>query len=324
MKIWGSEGKVLLQIIHFFFALGGVLSPLYTEPFLAKRFMDNGTATDNFTTGNSSQFYYLNGPQTTNVRHAFLVSGIFMVITSIPFIVSIIKPPSQIIRNHLEQNINIGMTYRELPCCLHLFVLTIICIIFLLYCCVELTFASFLMSFLINEYDSMTKAESVHIITVYWVSFAASRFLMIFVSKLLSAIRLLFLCLFFMIVAYTGFMISALFEVIPAIVVFTAMTGFGMSGVFAGGFSWAEAELIKVTARVSSSITITASTGKIFIPLILGFLMEEASNMWFCYILLGQTVFLCLLFMFLLLFNRLYLNTVYGSMTLMEQNIVLS
>ncbi|BFY98860.1 hypothetical protein BsWGS_01900 [Bradybaena similaris] len=322
MKIWGSDGKVLMQILHFFFALGAVLSPLYTEPFLAKRIMKNETDADNFTIGNASHLHTENGPQTTNVQYAYLVSGVFMIIASIPFVVLFIKQRSQDTQLHQEQNINIKITYRELPCCLHLFVLTSVCTFILLQSCVELTFSVFLMPFLINEYDSMTKAASVYIVSVFWVSFATSRFLMIFVSKLLSCARLLSLCLLLMMVAFTGFIISAIFEVIPAVVVFTALAGLGMSAVYPAAFSWAEAELLKVTARVAASITVTSATGKFFIPLILGFLMEEVSNMWFCYLLLGQAVLVCFIFIFLLLFNRLFINKVYGSTTLIENNIV--
>ncbi|CAG5123773.1 unnamed protein product [Candidula unifasciata] len=321
MKMWRSEGNVLMQIIHFSFAFGGVLAPLYTEPFLAQRMMENETSTRNVTVGNSSQLEHVSIPQTTDVKHAYLISGILMVLASIPFGILFIKHRSFKLQSSPKQTANVKITYRQLPCCLHVLIITTVCGILMVYCCVELTFASYLMPFLINEYDSMTKSESVYLMTVFWISFAISRFIMIFASKVLASVQLLSLCLLLMIIACVGFMISAMYQVVPAIAVFTALAGLGMSGVFPAAFSWAETELLKVTARVSSSISISASSGKIFIPLIMGFLMEKVSNMWFCYILICQTAIVCLLFIFLLMFNRLYINRVYGTVTLLEQNV---
>ncbi|XP_059171571.1 sodium-dependent glucose transporter 1-like [Physella acuta] len=44
MHIWGSDNQPLLQAVHFTFALGGVLTPLFTEPFLAEKETGNSTS----------------------------------------------------------------------------------------------------------------------------------------------------------------------------------------------------------------------------------------------------------------------------------------
>lgn len=51
-------------------------------------------------------------------------------------------------------------------------------------------------------------------------------------------------------------------------------------------------------------------------PLVLGYLMEEFSNMWFCYLLVGETFFLAALFLFILFFNRHFVNKRYGCLGL--------
>ncbi|CAG5123772.1 unnamed protein product [Candidula unifasciata] len=318
MSIWGSEGNVLMQILQFSFAFGGVLAPLYTEPFLAKRKIQNETDTDNVTTGNLSDLYLLPDSRSTDVHYAYLITGLFMICASIPFLVLFFKQRSPNTQSIGKQNDNTIVTYRKLPLCLHIFILMTICLFFLLYCCIETSFSSFLMAFLINEFESMTKSEGVYITTIYWMSFAISRFIMIFISKLLSSVQLLSLCILLMSVAFVGFFISVVFEVVVAVGVFTALAGLGMSGVYAAGFSWTETELLKVTSRVSASIGIIAAIGSIVIPLIIGFLMDEVSNMWFCYLLLGQTVVMFLIFIFLFFFIRRFIIIVYGPMSLLE------
>ena len=37
VSIWDEEGRPYMQAAHFSFAFGGILSPLVTEPFLAKK-----------------------------------------------------------------------------------------------------------------------------------------------------------------------------------------------------------------------------------------------------------------------------------------------
>jgi hypothetical protein len=34
VRIWGKEGEMAMQFLHFNFAFGGVIGPLVTEPFL--------------------------------------------------------------------------------------------------------------------------------------------------------------------------------------------------------------------------------------------------------------------------------------------------
>ena len=37
VSIWDEEGRPYMQFVHFCFAFGGILSPLMSEPFFAKK-----------------------------------------------------------------------------------------------------------------------------------------------------------------------------------------------------------------------------------------------------------------------------------------------
>ncbi|XP_059171572.1 sodium-dependent glucose transporter 1-like [Physella acuta] len=169
------------------------------------------------------------------------------------------------------------------------------------------------MTFVVSEYDEVSKSKGAYITTFFWASFAVGRFLGIFVSKYVIAVKLISLYIFLMVVGFSGFTISAFVAQIDAITVFSCVAGISMSALYPAGLTWAESELLKVTAWVSSFTLIASAIGMMINPLIIGYLMEEVSNMWFCYVLLSQTLLLCCIFLFLLLFNRCYLNKVYGK-----------
>lgn len=325
MKIWGSEGRSLLQVIHFNFALGGVIVPLFTEPFLAPKEMKNSTEAQVFNmtssdpslniSSNLTMSLYNNSttgllPRTTNVHFAFLIGGILSLLISVPFIImSFTEKKSKSSSGAYIQSVH----DRKLPFPLYVCLILVLCFFYLVYCCVEDTFASFLMTFVVTEYYSVSKSDGAYITTFYWASFAAGRFLSIFVLKYLTAVKVVFIYTLFMIVAYGGFTISAYFGHIDMIKVFSCMAGLSMSAVFAAGFSWMEAELLKVTGWVSSFILIGSSIGMMINPLIIGYLMKNVSNMWFCYILLTESLLLCCVFLFLLSLNRCYINKRFGT-----------
>uniref|UniRef100_A0A2C9LKI7 Major facilitator superfamily (MFS) profile domain-containing protein n=1 Tax=Biomphalaria glabrata TaxID=6526 RepID=A0A2C9LKI7_BIOGL len=348
MSIWGSEAQALLQVIHFTFAFGGVITPLFTEPFLTPKdvkmanlsnylnvtghnlsinlssFNEGTNSTllpsefnkyTDFNLTNSSEIFLDNISaelkyRTTKVHYAFLIAGCIAIMTSIPFFIMIFydnksKTP------HDENYIQVPS--RKLPLHLHIFLIITLCFFFLVYCCVEDTFASFLMTFLVKEYEEVSKSKGAYITTFYWASFALGRFLCIFVCKFLIAVKVITLYTILMVFAYSGFTICATYGLIDGLTVFAGMAGISMAPVFASGFNWAGSELLQVTGWISSFILIGSSIGMMINPLIIGNLMERLSNMWFCYVLLSQTFLLCGVFVFLLSLNRLYINKVYGT-----------
>ncbi|CAG5134955.1 unnamed protein product [Candidula unifasciata] len=340
MRIWGNEGQGLMQFLHFAFAFGGVISPLYSAPFLAQKATEHENST--IQSGNSSiaelvigNFSILNdssivttlgsdvvtngtgdltivGNQETNVHIAFIITGIFSVLSGLPFLIFCLS--DKISKKAAKSATEAKITQRKLPKPMFVFILFTLCLFYILYCCVEDTFASFLMTFLVREYTDVTKVEGAHITAIYWASFATSRFLMIFVAKFLSAVRLLYLCCTLMVIAFSSFIISAVAGNILALTVFAALAGLSMSAVFPAGFLFTETELLRVTAPISSCILVSASVGTMVNPLVLGYLMEEFSNMWFCYLLVGETLIVGAIFLFLLNFNRHFVNKRYGRL----------
>ena len=98
-RTWGSNGRMLLQTIHFGFAFGGIISPLATAPFLApdiQPITDHNTSLyySNHSTvvSNSSQekyyvhkslFLYEIAVQTLHSLFNISIHGIFVCISDV-------------------------------------------------------------------------------------------------------------------------------------------------------------------------------------------------------------------------------------------------
>ncbi|XP_035826610.1 sodium-dependent glucose transporter 1-like [Aplysia californica] len=222
MRLWGNEGRSLMQIIHLLFALGAFTSPLITRPFLAQRERLDDT---------------------------------------------------------LHKN-NSGLPENETS---H----------------VEDTFGSFLMTFVVREFKDLSKSQGAYITAIYWASFACSRFLMIFLARILSPTHILTLCGCVNFLSFSCFTISVHLRAITGVTVLAAFAGLGMSALFPSGLSWCESKLLPVTPRLASGIFFASSIGTMTNPLLIGYLMEEVSNIWFCYVLLVQVSALGVVFTFL-------------------------
>ncbi|CAG5130098.1 unnamed protein product, partial [Candidula unifasciata] len=314
MHIWGTEGQGLLQFAHFSFAIGGMISPAFSAPFLAEK--ENQTAlgsflnvtlgsTANETRDNSSTLHPI-----TDVQYAYFISGSILSLTAIPFLVMLFfcKQSASLQPKHVE-----GSAQRNIPVCMQMFLVAIICAYYMTYVCIENTFSSFLESFVVTQYDEVSEEDGAYITTFYWAAFAVGRFSAIFVSDWLIAVRLLYFQFCLMAVAFGGFLASSLYGQLDAMKAFTCLIGLALSSVYPAGISWIEAEVMTVTGRIAGVILVGSSIGSTANPYIMGYLMEEQSNFWFCYFLMGSVVLTILLFLFLLLFNRFYVNLKYGK-----------
>ena len=319
--IWGKEGEMAMQSIHFAYSFGGVISPLTTEPFLTPNPEDNmnsttvslsntsTTQTANWTekstsTNNSTAEL----PLTTNVHYAFIISGGLSLLVCIPLTVQLFSDRSQ----KRRQNEKDEKTVKQpLPKALFLFVLLSLCLMYVLYSAVEDTFEGYLTTFVVKQLH-WSKSEGAQVSSVFWAAIALGRFLCIFAVHLLNPVRLLLVSCLALLLSMIAFLIMAHYAVYLGIWVFTAVNGIAMAAIFPTAFTWMEQELLRVTGRVASCILIGSSTGTMTNPIMLGFLMQQLTPMWFCYLLLGESALCLSMFLFLLALSRLYIRKHYA------------
>ena len=350
MKLWGNEGRPLMQLIHFSFSLGGLLSPLYTEPFLAtpsSLHQDNSTAGENWTvtqylddTGESEIFmddfesssnsnvtlfnttvfrnwtFDENVLQSdTSIHWAYLITSILTFLVSIPFLYVYFRfrdsKTSRTPGHHKHTETEI---FRKLPKPMHLFIVTSLCCFGFFYMCLEDTLMSFLMAFSVQAFSSMTKSQGAYTTAMFWGASAGARFLAIFISRCLSPVRMLYTCAVIVSLSFVGITLSTVFDSTIGLSVCVSTSGLGLAAVFASNFLWIESEVVQVTGALSSGIFVFGSVGKMLNPVLISFLMEEVSIMWYCYMLLIYFVAICSVFGSILLVNRFYLNSRFGHL----------
>lgn len=316
-----------MQFIHFLFALGGVVGPLATEPFLTPNPEDNldstVTATPDF---DSSAASPLNStvtwetanitdnsttvtlPLTTDVHYAYLISGSIILLIVIPHIVQVFTERAQKKRQtHVDEK---KENKQPLPPALFLFVQFTLCVFYFVYCCVEDTFASYLSTFVVKQLH-WSKSAGAQVTSVFWASFATGRFLSIFAVHAMSSVKLLLFSCLSLVTSMLAFLLFSYYGIGTGIWVCSVFVGVSMAATFPTGFTWMEEELVRVTGRVASSILIASSSGTMVNPIILGYLMQQLTPMWFSYLLLAQSVLSLGVFLFLLALSRLYLQKHY-------------
>jgi len=217
LHIWGKEGDVAMQFIQFAYALGGVLGPLATEPFLTPNpeddldlspttssdFNDSSLVTVN-TTNNFTNGTLPLSSLTTIVHYAYMISGITVFLVCIPLTVQVFTDRSQKRRQSVsDQKVS---KKQPLPLGLFLLVQSTLCFFNFLYCSTEDTFAAYLTAYVVKGLH-WTKTDGAQITSLFWTAFACARFTGIFVVRYLSPVKLLFLCCTSMSLSLLAFLI---------------------------------------------------------------------------------------------------------------------
>ena len=310
-----------MQFVHFAYSVGGVIGPLATEPFLTPNPEDNMSITTvsplnisiTWTSNWTTEFDPANNsttkvPLTSNVHYAFMICGGLTLLVCIPLTVQLFSDRSHKRRQTEKDKKSVK---QPLPLTLFLCVQFALCLFYFVYCAVEDTFAAYLTTFVVTQLR-WTKSEGAQVTSVFWATFASSRFLGIFAVRVLSSVKLLFVSCLVLLLFMLAFCLLSNHAVYLGVWVFTALNGIAMAAIFPSGFTWMEEELVRVTGRVASSILIACSAGSMVDPIVLGYLMQQETPMWFCYLLLGQSALCFAMFLFLLALSRLYIQKHYN------------
>ncbi|XP_055957637.1 sodium-dependent glucose transporter 1C-like [Patella vulgata] len=326
VSLWGEdEGRPYMQAAHFTFAFGGVISPLVTSPFLAPNAEDVSTnsssrnlsstvvvnntlleyniTNDNSTPGNN--LTTIAEPVETKLIYAYIISGVVTLLSAIPFMVIYCRYKSQKMkRNQPKKDEN--RPIRDLPWKYYIIAIVLLNLFYVAYCVVENSFAAYLMTFVVMELK-WSKAKGTQITSVYWAAFAVSRFSGIIIIRCLRPVVMLFICLTGLILSLTGFLLCSHYKIHTGVWISTILVGLSMSVVFPTGLTWAQENLLNITGKITSLILVAASAGTVINPVIIGYLMEELTPMWYCYLLVGESI-LCLTMFLVLLFVAKYVS----------------
>lgn len=341
ISTWGSEEHSFMHIMHFVFAIGGIVSPLVTAPFLLEE--DDArrgehsilyNASDSDFRNNTSEILLYNDsnssniidvtvstiarytsdykPEDTKIYIPYCILATVMLSSAVFLLVMFIRERR---RKSIPAETNLQDASKrismELPFGFKFLVLFCLCLFLGLYCTVEDTFTSFLTTFCV-KHMGWSKAQASSVTSMFWASFGLGRFLGIWLIKCILAENMV--CIFTVAigVVFAVLLTFAYFLIDAGIWVCAVCAGVAMSIIFPTTFCWTEEKLLPVSGKIASLFLISASLGSMINPIVLGHLMGELSPMWFTYLLFGESVVLIVLVFVILVLARICENR-FGS-----------
>lgn len=243
-----------MQGMHFCFALGAILSPLVTEPFLAPRpednplgsFSGNSSTVSNLTytqtlnesdssTPNSSSLNVTSpsslvnstlGPQDTKVFYAFLISGLLCLSSAVWLM--LLCWWSQSSKSHRTEEDKGSISDIRV---LVILAFLIIGIYNFMSSSVEDTFPHYLMTFVVRKLD-WDKSSGAKITSVYWVGLALGRLSGMGLVRLTSPTKIIIGCLLSLIVSLLGMLTATLLHIDWGVWITAAAVGLSVAVLF--------------------------------------------------------------------------------------------
>jgi len=314
--------RTYIQILHLCFTIGGILSPLASSPFitqtddtLSNREAINTTPVINFYSSNVTTTYQQrlstdtsyhaitnNSIQGTEIYKAYSISAGLTLLSVLPFIVIYFKYDKSFTVSKVEQTDTTEQT-DTLPTKLRVLVFMFIALCSAVFTAMEDSFAGFLAPFVVKQFG-WDKVVASYVTSVYWACFGGGSLFAIFIAPLFVLSKLLCVYSFMVVSSFTCLLVTSLNGVDAGVWISACMNGFFMSVFFPLFYAWVEEDFLHVTAKVTALIMISASVGVIINPVIIGSLMQK-EPIGFCYILLGESVLLLLVYIIgILLSNK--------------------
>ncbi|OWF41584.1 Sodium-dependent glucose transporter 1A [Mizuhopecten yessoensis] len=330
VSIWSKKtSQSFMQALHFGFATGGIISPLVTAPFLAPKnsnisptieslnssidlltspvqyqllhstifkysnlsdmiynnsssdFVNNETS---FETEESTKLFLEYGA--SRVHIAFAISGAISFLVSLPFFIMFLRIPSDFNRHGGEDR---KRSNKPIPLVVKVLVLINMSALSALYTGLEETFVEFLSAFCVEQVK-WTKTQGSLATSLYFGSIGLGHFINIFTVRIVDHVKLMGVNCFMLILAMILITLSAdnVFHV--GVWIAPPFVGLSLSIIYPIIFTWTEDVFIPVTGRISSLFILTGAMGSMINPVILGVLMDDHSPMWYCYLLLIESI----------------------------------
>lgn len=249
----------------------------------------------------------------SKLYQSYLITASMVIISAIPFLYFAINSHNKS-KEKTSKQVDENKAHRpsrKIPLYLKACLVALVGGMYAMSCGAEDTFNSFLTAFVV-EYLGWTKSNGSFAAVVYWIFFCIGRFSGIFIVHFIRLSRVLFGFISFLIISSLSFVLCSYYHITIGVWISCGCIGVGSSITFVTAYSWIEETLFPVTAKMAAVIFISASTSAVINPVILGFLMEEETPMWFPYIIVGENAMFMVFFVSLVLLSK-YTDRIYGK-----------
>ncbi|XP_052792146.1 sodium-dependent glucose transporter 1-like [Mya arenaria] len=314
---WAKEGGPFVQMTHCLSAVGGILSPLVTQPFVSKQKVEeelDGVDVSVNTTTMAAPTPYTSGMNMTknttytttvevNIQYAFLITFVLSLSSAVPFLVAYLSNRNE--KKVVRQYSNASVDRHKLPKRVKKVILCIIFVnSFVATANIDL-FPSFLVTFTLEQLG-WTQQEASTLTSVYFGTYGLANFAGVFLLTYITSTKLKAFSYISSTIVLLGLLLSVIFKQNILVWVTIAASGVTMSSILPTLFTWTQEHVTPITSRMASGLLISGSVGVMVNPLVLGYMMDIYSPMWFLYLSLGEIVVCGLLFTAAFTLSRVY------------------
>ncbi|XP_033762821.1 major facilitator superfamily domain-containing protein 4A-like [Pecten maximus] len=325
MQLW-RDNKKMYFFMEFSYSVGVFIAPIVVAPFLSDVATNSENSDTNITARNITFDPYLQNnssisPVTANVtfpafyttsanvtfanvtNHTmtsrlfvpYSISAVLAVLVSLPFIIKYFMGSIDNNEDDLQTEAsgdNMEMTQsspqeskaRILPTKLKVICLVVIGSLMFLSLSLGEGFISFIVVYCVDELE-FSPADGALVSAVSSVCCIIAIVIAMFASRL-STLLFLGIHITGTLVGLLGLLFSSIEHTSIGVWISAAVVGYFRSMTFSLVFTWTNNYITPTTGKISSLYMVCTCTGSAVVPLLLGWLMEEHNNLWFCFLLI--------------------------------------
>ena len=241
-----------------------------------------------------------------NTGYACLITGFANLLVSFSFLAQVFNH----CRGENEKQNKLEKQDKEIPQGSFKIVLPTFCIFsMLMFTCgvIGCTCMTLISTFVVIQLG-MTKQDAATLTLLFWFTFAAGRLACAVLVKKGSSMRAALLCSISLLVTMIGLTVSALFKYHVGVWVFCAGVGLFYAPTLSAALGYWSEQVSAYNRRISSTCNSLRLAGGIAAQSIIGYLMEWASPMWFCYFYLICSLLIFTILMLFFLVVRFYVK----------------
>ncbi|XP_069114635.1 sodium-dependent glucose transporter 1A-like [Argopecten irradians] len=330
VTIWGptARGRSYLQLLAASFAISGLLAPFATAPFLLQPNTDNSRNLSvlNQSLVNSSMVTYEHEMTTTNLNFSntsdyhhtfyanqqdsrlyiayFISSGIACVV-AIPFVVLFFKSGAS---HEKTKKQNSREFIGTLPMLLKYLQVINIGVFSSAITAMDFTFGGYLSAFCV-QYLLWTKADAAMLTSVVFFATLVGRLGGIFIVHRFKSHTLNLSACITCIVGLISMYINARMKADIGIWLSVCLVGIPLGIIWPVFLSWVNENLIPIYGKVAAFLLVTSFGGAMISPVLVGYLMENFTLLWFCYFCIIKAGISSVCVLLMLIYTRILKNS---------------
>ena len=334
-SVWKSEAGPLFQMTHFIMGIGGILSPLVAKPFMIRITLEtqgqnitDGISNDSISaiewhsnySGEETNIEMMNAStnltfdgavhsvKNTKVQFAYLITAVVALSAALPFLLFFITGDG----SEQDKDKSCNETTKRVSSKIQVLVVTLLCIVSAIGTALVDVFPSYLATFGLHQLD-WSQGMGSSMTSLYFAMYAVGNLLGVFILKCITSKSFVFLTYITSIGSIALLYVGVRWTIAALQTIPVAAIGLTTSAILPNIFTWTQEAVTPITGIIASAFLFAGSVGAMANPILLGYLMESVTPMWFLYLSISEAVLCFSIFIVaVLIINKFLIPDAYG------------